>query len=461
MQPGEGEQRSPPRRRRRHWKWILPLLLITLALATGAWRLWEVAQYRQALWVIDEQIVAGRPGLAARNLGVVLARKPQWDEALYRLGSCERSRGQLEQAMAAWQRITPSSPWWALAVQGCTELILERGMLDEAEQFVRRAQRNAPEHGAKLNALIALVVCQSGRFEEARQLIEGAWNALNRRGEGASEKAIELVRAHGNVESELAPRKLMVTYLEEAAQLAPEDDRVRLGQANLAIENGSLAEAAGLLDSCRRRRPLDVSVWRAVLKYAMAKNQLTTVLTALRYVPVAGSGPAEVPKVAAWIARQRGDAVVESRQLEHVIDVDPTDFPALARLAELASKAGQTERQSELRLRKAEIERLQARYRKLYDRNQPVRDAEEMGRLATKLGRWFEARGFLTIALSDDPSRTDIREELRRLEAASAPPRGTLAVAVAAELGVSGDQLLEPSSGGKTGGSGSMPGRNR
>ena len=77
---------------------------------------------------------------------------------------------------------------------------------------------------------------------------------------------------------------------------------------------------------------------------------------------------------------------------------------ALARLAQLAEKEGQTDRIAELLGKKREIDRLKARYEKLHKRRQPVRDAAEMAQLAEQLGRGFEARAFLTLAISEDPS---------------------------------------------------------
>ena len=43
-----------------------------------------------------------------------------------------------------------------------------------------------------------------------------------------------------------------------------------------------------------------------------------------------------------------------------------------------------------------------------------MRDAEEMAHLAEQLGRGFEARVFLTLAISDEPEREDLRRELAR-----------------------------------------------
>ena len=64
--------------------------------------------------------------------------------------------------------------------------------------------------------------------------------------------------------------------------------------------------------------------------------------------------------------------------------------------------------------KKAEIDRLRARYEKLHERKQPIRDAVEMARLAEQLGREFEARVFLTLAISEDPEREDFKRELAR-----------------------------------------------
>ena len=69
-----------------------------------------------------------------------------------------------------------------------------------------------------------------------------------------------------------------------------------------------------------------------------------------------------------------------------------------------------------------EIERDQARYRELYVRNQPARDAEEMARLAERLGQRFEAILFLSAALAEEPNRADMRESRHRLEEATHAP---------------------------------------
>ena len=68
------------------------------------------------------------------------------------------------------------------------------------------------------------------------------------------------------------------------------------------------------------------------------------------------------------------------------------------RLIELAVKHAQPERANELRRLRSEIETLENRYLKLFERNQPLRDAAEMAQLAERIGHRFEAKAFRTVA---------------------------------------------------------------
>jgi tetratricopeptide (TPR) repeat protein len=177
----------------------------------------------------------------------------------------------------------------------------------------------------------------------------------------------------------------------------------------------SYEEAARLIDLCLKRRPEDLAVWHARLDWAVATNRVPLAQQALKHLPEAELGSAQIERLAAWFAAQHGDDEAERRNLERLIAVDPTDFTAHDRLIELLVKSGRIDLAAEQRRRKDDIAQLQARYRKLFTRNQPRRDALEMGRLAEQLGRRFEAKAFLTIALASTPDRADIRRDLVRL----------------------------------------------
>ena len=99
---------------------------------------------------------------------------------------------------------------------------------------------------------------------------------------------------------------------------------------------------------------------------------------------------------------------------------------------------GQPDRAAELHRSKTEIEKIIARYQQLHMRHQPSRDAAEMARLAERLGQWFEAKAFLTVAVAVDPDRVDLRRDLARLDERRdtiGGPGRTLAQLLAPELG--------------------------
>jgi tetratricopeptide (TPR) repeat protein len=248
---------------------------------------------------------------------------------------------------------------------------------------------------------------------------------------------MKLVRLHLELHWKPVPIEAARSFLDQSERLAPQDDRVWLGKANLAMRVGAYDEAAQWLAACLRRRPEDVPVWRARLDWAVATNRVPDAGDAMKHLPGQESSPAQVQRLTAWLAARRGDRGAERRALERLVAVDPADATAWDRLAELAVLEGQPARAAELRGKTAEIDQLTARYHKLSQRNQPTRDAAEMARLAEQLGLGFEARAFLTVAAAVDPGRDQLRHELAQRE-----PRGrtvdvaarTLADVLAAEL---------------------------
>ncbi len=256
-------------------------------------------------------------------------------------------------------------------------------------------------------------------------------------GEGASEKALNVVRLYIELDRKPYPVELIRSVLDEANRLAPEDDRVWLAKARLAIRTQAYDEAARSLEACSKRRPNDAAVWRARLDLALATNRVETVREALKHLPAAPAAPAQVSRLAAWLAARRGDDASERRALERVVNIDPANVPARNRLIELALKQGQPARADLLRRQAAEIDELKALYYKRFDRNQPLRDAALMAGIAQRLGREFEARVFLTVAIAVGPDRDELRRDLERLDQhpnATNQPRRSLADVIESEL---------------------------
>ena len=158
-----------------------------------------------------------------------------------------------------------------------------------------------------------------------------------------------------------------------------------------------------------------LSVLPVTLQAARQPLTLRISDTSVTHLPAAESMPAQLHRLNAWLASKQGDVETERRELERLLVADPADPTAVDRLVLLAEQDGQPAQAAELRRKKGEIDRLRARYEQLYERKQPIRDAVEMAKLAERLGREFEARSFLTVAISDDPNREDLRHDLERL----------------------------------------------
>jgi predicted Zn-dependent protease len=403
----------------RRWTTIGLAAVAALGLFWGGWKWWESRRYKRALADITADVDEGRYGTAGRKLTELLTWKPDSAEALYLLGTCEMARGRAEAAAEAWTRVAPDSRFAPMAILGRMQLAMERGRLAEAEEIVTQALADPRVDGSNLPILLGPIYCQQGRLDETLKLIETRWDALNRAGEGATEPAIDLVRAHVDLRLSPVPIDVIRAALDHAGQLAPDDDRVWLGKANLAIREGSHDEAARWLDACQRRRPEDPAVWRARLDWAVATNRMREAEEAWKHLHAGAVAPALVHRMAAWFAARRGDQEARRQALERLIASDPTDFAAICRLVDIVKAEGQQDRARELRRQRAETETAMERFKHLHARYQPLRDAAELARLALRLGQRFEAQAFLTLACRIDSERADLRRELAQLKDSS------------------------------------------
>ena len=94
----------------------------------------------------------------------------------------------------------------------------------------------------------------------------------------------------------------------------------------------------------------------------------------------------------------------------------PGDTKALTRLTELASRAGRVDQVAQLRRKKTELDQATETYRKTLNAGTPTSHFDELGRLAETLGRWFEARGWWTLAMRDGKHSGEAREAVARLD---------------------------------------------
>jgi enediyne biosynthesis protein E4 len=391
--------------KKRHlWKLLLAGLVV-IGLGAGGWAWWMDRQYKIAMEEIEADIVTGRYAIACRNLDRLLSWKTDWNGGLtYLLGSCELARGRSNAAAEAWARVAPGIGFSEKAIRGRMRLFHDAGQFAAAEQLITDAADDPRNNRTALCALLVPMFRELGRIEDAARLIEDRWQDLNERREGALEPAIKLILQHVDLTLNALPVDNIRTEFDRAARLAPQDDRVWLGRANLSIRTGLYDDAEHWLLECIERRPGDVSVWRARLNLAMATGKVDLVTEAMTHLPDLNSNRVRVHQIKAWLAAHRGDIIDEGRELELVVAGDPADMTSLARLVELAKKAGQRTEAAEFSRRRAQAEQWLTRYRQLFEWKQPIRNAQEMAQLANELGRQFEARAFRTIATSNTAS---------------------------------------------------------
>ena len=255
-------------------------------------------------------------------------------------GSLREGARRPQAASEAWARVPPSSWFARRAIRARLDLEIENGRLADAERLINELMADPRADEVGLLELLVPIYSIEGRLEELVRLIEATWDHLNAKGGGASAAAMTLVRVHIGLPGSLTPVEAIRSFLDRAARLAPEDDRIWLGKANLALRVGSFDEAARWLEACLPRRPQDIPVWRARANWAMATGRIAEAREALAHLPAEASTPAEIHRVTAWVITYRKDVAMKRRDLERMIADDPTDFTSFNRLAQLEVQEG-------------------------------------------------------------------------------------------------------------------------
>ncbi len=372
------------------------LFVIIAAIAFGGVWLWRAQGLpRAALTEIEADIQQGRHVMANRKLVELLKRQPDCDQAVYLLGVCQKAQGRFELAFQTWGRVRPHTPFTVPSILERGLLLVTAGQLADAERLASSALDDTRIEPAGLRWFLSPIYWREGRREQARRLLRANWDELDFSREGTLDQAVKLVRMYVDWRSQATSTEELRGFLEGAGLRAPDDDRVWLGRANLAIRSGALDAAAGWIDRCLKRRPDDAAVWRARLDWAIAADQPLEAEKALARIPAGFATPVLIPALDAGFAAHHGDLDHERQALERLLAALPDQPLVLDRLMALGEMPNNL---SSEQPDKAELATLNTRYRRLIDRNQPGRDSVELARIAVRLGRWFEAKAFATIA---------------------------------------------------------------
>ena len=97
-------------------------------------------------------------------------------EVDYQLGLCELRQGRPEAALAAWDRIEPSSPYAAPAAVERATVAIEHGRFTLAEKIIEATLEHAAPHD-KLRLLqkLAMLFEIEGRTSEMRDALIESW----------------------------------------------------------------------------------------------------------------------------------------------------------------------------------------------------------------------------------------------------------------------------------------------
>ncbi len=379
------------------WLVLAGVAAIVLWVAGDEW-------LRRELGRVEREIQAGRIDSARSRLQRLSALGLGGVEARYWRGACEEAEGQFETSLATWAEIPPGSKRYANACLRRARLALERGRFAEAEESLQTTQfPRTSQAFAMRDSLLQQVDLFTGQFDNLRRRIEGEW--------GGTGNPAEILRKRYLVDNPRSfPVDALRSRLEESGRMAPEDDRVWLGKAYLAIRTARFADAEDWLRRCLRRRPEDPAVWRDDLEWAMATDRLAEAVEALRHLPADRLSPEARLSTRAWIAGRLGDTRAEQDALTRWVERAPGELNAVARLIALKARSSRRpEEAADLRRRKAMLDRASDDYRGALADRVPTGQFDELGRLAEVLGRRFEARGWWTLALRESPGSEEAR----------------------------------------------------
>ncbi|MGC8638815.1 MAG: FG-GAP-like repeat-containing protein [Isosphaeraceae bacterium] len=369
----------------RRFSWVvLAIALASLALWAGV--SWLV---RTEVAKAEQEIARGRIGSARQRLMMLESWWPGHPDVSFLIGQCNRRSGQMEAALDAWRLVPVGSRMGDRAALESAQLLIELGRFAETENILERALAHSRTAVVELRqALIRLYQFQ-GRSDDVEVLIEANWKKT-------SDPFFEIYE-HTSRDLGFFPIDAVRPTLDRASRLAPEDDRVWLGRANLAIHTGRHAAAERWLSVCLRRRPDDPAVWRARLELAIGTLRVDLADEALRHLEGTLLAPARFLRLRAWFAEREGDREIEGQTLEQLLQFEPCNVSALERLAVLALGRQARETAAEYRQRKAEADRLLQRYKTILRIEDYRSEALELAELAEQLGRWFEARGWWSL----------------------------------------------------------------
>ena len=236
--------------------------LALAVLAVFGWAGWWVFgawEYDRTLRRAESDFDQRRFTDAQKRLAWLSARWPGREEVEYTLGQCEAAPG----TSTPHSRPGPGCRGrrrWLPAALDRARFAIQHGRLADAELSLgglAGASGEIDEEAARLADQVDLF---SGRFYRIGPRIERRWKTA--RNQAA------LLRAHAGIDTEPFPSAQVGQELRRMSAESPDDHRVWLGLADLALRDGRRDEADAILTRCEARQPDDPDVLRLRLLWA-------------------------------------------------------------------------------------------------------------------------------------------------------------------------------------------------
>lgn len=391
---------------------VVPLLWIVLSS-------WQAARLREAV-----SLVESRQYREALDVLTILDRLSfsTDDQRRYLSGLCHERTGRRDLAIESWRDLKPGTRFFDEATLRTAEWLEDGGRLDEAEARYRAALAAEGPMITEIRHALMQLLWLEGRLEEARPLIRR--NLLANQGKfGPNDsRTIAVLRAHLTLDLEVYPIEHVRNRIETAAAKAPGDRGVALARAYLSMRSGQSREARAILSKLDEESPGDFRVAFARFLEALERDDAEVVeQTRPRFDPDLPQ-PGIAARAAALLAESRGAPDVAKRILEACLETSPGEIGVIERLAAAYIAGGDRPRAIELRNRRESLDRDRREYGNRVGADFRT-GAAAMADLAERLGRFFEAAGFVRVSLAQTPGDAKLIERGRtlqgRIEAAS------------------------------------------
>ena len=405
-------------------RWLWPVAVVAV-LGWGAWlgvRAWTL---RVELRRAEAEVSAGRFIAGRERLIALEQSRPdtRGGPADYWLGICEAALDRDSEALAAFGRLPKDHVFASAGAFLEARANVNRGRIRPAESRLVSILAHGYPDPQLLVPLLVRVYQIQGRFADVRRAY--------RRWLRSTEKPLEILRKLDNLDLGRHAFDGLRSALDRDAKLAPEDDRVWLGLARMAIAAGQWDEADRWITRCLLSRE-DGPAWHARLDGAIAADRPDEAARALAHLGPDEIEPTDRLAALAWLAGRGGDTRAERAAIEAWLAVEPTAPRAMVRLAEILQRDGESAAADRLRARKAAVDRAIDRYREILWSDDPIGDPTaclDLARSAESAGYLPEARAlYARVPGSDEAIARLDRAETRLREAAAgskapAPPK--------------------------------------